>query len=77
MNSSATPNLDPSTTEEANRPPAGRANRLFSDWRVSVLALIGLWAVIYLAGISRPPLLTMSTRYTPRRRAKCCSGTTG
>jgi 4-amino-4-deoxy-L-arabinose transferase-like glycosyltransferase len=34
-----------------------RPNRLFSDWRVSVLALIGLWAVIYMAGLSHPALL--------------------
>jgi 4-amino-4-deoxy-L-arabinose transferase-like glycosyltransferase len=34
-----------------------RPNRLLSDWRVSVLVLIGLWAVIYMAGISRPALL--------------------
>jgi 4-amino-4-deoxy-L-arabinose transferase-like glycosyltransferase len=34
-----------------------RPNRLLSDWRVSVLALIGLWAIIYMAGLSRPALL--------------------
>jgi 4-amino-4-deoxy-L-arabinose transferase-like glycosyltransferase len=34
-----------------------RPNRLLSDWRISVLTLIGLWAVIYMAGLSRPALL--------------------
>ncbi|MGH9646860.1 MAG: ArnT family glycosyltransferase, partial [Bryobacteraceae bacterium] len=31
--------------------------RLFSDWRISVLVLLALWAVIYMADFSRPPLL--------------------
>jgi len=31
--------------------------RLFSDWRISVLTLLALWAVIYMTGLSRPPLL--------------------
>jgi 4-amino-4-deoxy-L-arabinose transferase-like glycosyltransferase len=34
-----------------------RPSRVLSDWRVSVLALIGLWAIIYMVGITRPPLL--------------------
>jgi 4-amino-4-deoxy-L-arabinose transferase-like glycosyltransferase len=34
-----------------------RPNRLLSDWRISVLALIALWAVIYMAGLSHPALL--------------------
>jgi 4-amino-4-deoxy-L-arabinose transferase-like glycosyltransferase len=34
-----------------------RPSRLLSDWRISVLALIALWAVIYMAGLSRPALL--------------------
>ena len=38
-------------------PTTTRPNRLLSDWRISVLALIGLWAVIYMAGLSRPALL--------------------
>jgi 4-amino-4-deoxy-L-arabinose transferase-like glycosyltransferase len=32
-------------------------NRLFSDWRISVLILLALWAIIYMADFSRPPLL--------------------
>ncbi len=57
MNWSATPNLDPPAIASAIRPATNRANRLLSDWRVSVLLLIALWAVIYMAGISRPALL--------------------
>ena len=39
-------------------PPAiSRPNRLLSDWRICVLVLTGLWAVIYMAGLSRPALL--------------------
>jgi len=34
-----------------------RPNRLFADWRVSILALVALWAVIYMSGLSRPALL--------------------
>ena len=52
MNSGPARNLDPPTTESTPRP-----NQLFSDWRVCVLALIALWAVIYMAGLSRPALL--------------------
>ena len=40
------------------RPLASPApNRLRSDWRVSVLALVALWAVIYMVDLARPPLL--------------------
>jgi len=52
MNSGPARNLDPPTTESRPRP-----NQLLSDWRVCVLALIALWAVIYMAGLSRPALL--------------------
>jgi len=38
-------------------PTTTRPQRLLSDWRISVLVLIALWAVIYMAGLSRPPLL--------------------
>ena len=34
-----------------------RPNRLLADWRICLLALIALWAVIYMAGLSRPALL--------------------
>ena len=32
-------------------------NRLIADWRIAVLVLIVLWAIIYMVGISRPHLL--------------------
>ncbi len=52
MNSGPARNFDPPTTESLSRP-----NHLLSDWRVCVLALIALWAVIYMAGLSQPALL--------------------
>ena len=30
---------------------------IFSDWRISVLVLVGLWLAIYMVGLSRPALL--------------------
>jgi 4-amino-4-deoxy-L-arabinose transferase-like glycosyltransferase len=72
MNPSAARHLEPPTIKSAIRPTAigptmtqptangptmHRPNRLLSDWRVSVAALIALWAVIYMAGLSRPALL--------------------
>src|ERR1700726_686412 len=54
MNSGAAPNFVQSTIET---PTMTRPNRLFSDWRISVLVLIVLWAVIYMAGLSRAALL--------------------
>jgi 4-amino-4-deoxy-L-arabinose transferase-like glycosyltransferase len=57
MNSSGTPNLNPRTTENEKLLAAKPANRLLSDWRVAVLALVGLWAVIYAVGLSWPALL--------------------
>jgi 4-amino-4-deoxy-L-arabinose transferase-like glycosyltransferase len=52
MNSAPARNLDPPTTESIQRP-----NQLLSDWLISVMVLIALWAVIYMAGLSRPALL--------------------
>src|SRR6267143_2956619 len=54
MNSGATPNLDQSTIETTTMTPP---TNLLSDWRISVLVLIALWAVIYMAGLSRAALL--------------------
>ena len=51
MNSGGT-SLEYSTLETAHR-----LDRVLSDWRISVLTLIGLWAVIYMAGLSQPALL--------------------
>lgn len=36
---------------------AAGTKSLFSDWRVSVLALVALWAVVYMIGLSQPALL--------------------
>ncbi len=67
MNPSAARHLEPPKIESA-LPPAithptansgtvTRPNRLLSDWRICVLVLIGLWAVIYMVGLARPALL--------------------
>jgi 4-amino-4-deoxy-L-arabinose transferase-like glycosyltransferase len=57
MNLSAPPHFKPSAIESTIRPTTNRPRCLLYDWRVSVLALIGLWAVIYMIGLSRPSLL--------------------
>ena len=71
MNPSAARHLEPPITESGIPPtmtqPTSdatsscltmhRPNRLLADWRVSVAALIALWAIIYMAGLSRPALL--------------------
>jgi 4-amino-4-deoxy-L-arabinose transferase-like glycosyltransferase len=69
MNPSAARNLDPPVNQTSThptmvpattipiRPCETRPNRLLADWRVSLLALISLWAVIYMVGLSRPALL--------------------
>jgi 4-amino-4-deoxy-L-arabinose transferase-like glycosyltransferase len=45
------------TDSTAQCPIMHRPNRLLADWRVSVVSLIALWALIYMAGLSRPALL--------------------
>ena len=57
MNSGATPNPEPTTIESTIHRTVNPPNRLLADWRISVLVLIALWAVIYMAGLSRPALL--------------------
>ena len=57
MNFSGTPIPKLPTIEHAIPAATSRADPLLSDWRISVLALIGLWAVIYMTGITRPALL--------------------
>jgi 4-amino-4-deoxy-L-arabinose transferase-like glycosyltransferase len=59
MDSSGTPTLKTPTTiiENTTDPATSRSDRLLSNWRISVLALLGLWMIIYMAGISRPALL--------------------
>jgi len=57
MNSGAAPNLEQPTIDAAISPTMKRPNRLLSDWRIPLLVLIGLWAVIYMTGLSHPALL--------------------
>ena len=62
MHSSAARQLEPPTIASAKRltpfhQAAPRPSRLLADWRISLLVLTGLWAVIYMAGLSRPALL--------------------
>jgi len=57
MSSGPTPLLEHSTNENAIHTTTSRPNRLLSDWRVSVLALVALWAIIYMVGLSWPALL--------------------
>jgi 4-amino-4-deoxy-L-arabinose transferase-like glycosyltransferase len=54
MTSSALPR---STTAPPESVSKTHPDRLFSDWRIAVLALISLWSVIYMTGLSRPALL--------------------
>lgn len=54
---SGTPIPQLSTIQNQAFPAASRPNRWLSGRRVSVVLLVGLWAVIYLSGISRPALL--------------------
>ncbi len=57
LNSGVTPSPDKPPIASAIQPTMSRLDRLLADWRISVLVLIGLWAVIYMAGLSRPALL--------------------
>ena len=72
MNSGATRNLEPPPIDTAShpamihptmthpttlQPTLTHPSPLLSDWRASVLVLVGLWAVIYMSGLSRPALL--------------------
>src|SRR5260221_10414068 len=54
MKSGSAPNLERPAIEITTMT---RPNRFLSDWRISVLVLIALWTVIYMAGLSRPALL--------------------
>ena len=57
MNSGAVPHFENPRIDTAVSPTTSHQPRIFSDWRISILALIALWAVIYMAGLSRPALL--------------------
>ncbi|MGO9338764.1 MAG: ArnT family glycosyltransferase [Terracidiphilus sp.] len=56
-NSGAMPGSDATTIRSANGPAAERSRRRWGDWRVSVAVIAGLWAVIYMIGLSWPALL--------------------
>src|ERR1022692_2363008 len=62
MKASAARHLEPLTIASMNCPvainqTASRPNSLLADWRICALVLMGVWAVIYMAGLSRPALL--------------------
>lgn len=57
MNSVPTHSAPDSERPENELQATGLLERLSSDWRIAVIALTLLWAVIYLIGLSRPPLL--------------------
>lgn len=61
MNSGAAPNpVEPTIESPIHSTPDrsnARPNVLLANWRTSLLALIALWAVIYMAGLSKPALL--------------------
>src|SRR5215472_5066903 len=57
MDSSATPKLEAAAVDHRIGSVTSPLNRLLSDWRISLLVLLVLWAVIYMVDLSRPPLL--------------------
>jgi 4-amino-4-deoxy-L-arabinose transferase-like glycosyltransferase len=57
VNSGATPGSDATTHRNANDSAADRSSRWLHGWRVSVAVITGLWAVIYMIGLSWPALL--------------------
>ena len=57
QNSGTIPGSDPTTIQNANGPVAERSSRRLTDWRISVAVIAGLWAVIYMIGLSWPALL--------------------
>jgi 4-amino-4-deoxy-L-arabinose transferase-like glycosyltransferase len=52
MNPVAAPAVEPPASGTMSRPSAW-----LSDWRVAILLLTALWLVIYIVGLSTPPLL--------------------
>lgn len=50
-------NLEYSTSEIPSPSMPNRYTRFWTNWRLSVLALAVLWGVIYVVGLSWPPLL--------------------
>ena len=47
---------NPSPEQTASQ-PIQRSSQPFSNWRIAVLVLVGLWLAIYMIGLSRPALL--------------------
>ena len=57
VNSGSTPGSDATAHRNANGPAADRTSRRLTGWQVSVAVIAGLWAVIYMVGLSWPALL--------------------
>jgi 4-amino-4-deoxy-L-arabinose transferase-like glycosyltransferase len=57
MNSGSTPDSSGTTIRNANGAAAERSSPRRSRWRFSVAVIAGLWAVIYMVGLSWPALL--------------------
>ena len=57
MQSGAAPKLHSAAIENRPEQEKNRALRVLADWRISVLTLFALWAIIYMVALSRPPLL--------------------
>src|ERR1700735_1320620 len=56
-NSGTLPGSNATTPRNADGLATERAGRRIADWRVSVVVITVLWAVIYMIGLSRPALL--------------------
>jgi 4-amino-4-deoxy-L-arabinose transferase-like glycosyltransferase len=50
-------NSTPKPSSAALSRSSSSASRIFTDWRIALLILVALWLVIYVVGISWPPLL--------------------
>jgi 4-amino-4-deoxy-L-arabinose transferase-like glycosyltransferase len=62
MNSGVTPTPGQSKIETSAHPVKAHPlaispNHLLADWRIAVLILVSLWAIVYMAGLSHPALL--------------------
>ena len=56
-NSGTTPGSDATTITNTNAVTTEQSTRRLSNWRISVLVLSVLWAIIYMVGLSWPALL--------------------
>ena len=57
MNSGPAPHFSDSKTENALQPTGQIPKSFRLNWRISIALLVGLWAVIYMIGLSWPALL--------------------